>query len=46
MHRRIHFSSGLPRSGSTLLSALLRRNPRLHAGISGPVGGMFTVMAN
>ena len=25
MHRRIHFISGLPRSGSTLLSAFLLR---------------------
>jgi len=39
---RIHFISGLPRSGSTLLSALLMQNPRLHAGMSGPVGGFFT----
>ncbi|MBU0835751.1 MAG: sulfotransferase, partial [Gammaproteobacteria bacterium] len=27
-----HFISGLPRSGSTLLAALLRQNPRFHAG--------------
>lgn len=27
MHRRIHFISGLPRSGSTRLSALWRQNP-------------------
>ena len=37
---RIHFISGLPRSGSTLLSALLRQNPRFHAGMSGPLAGM------
>ena len=29
-----HFISGLPRSGSTLLSALLRQNPDFHAGMS------------
>jgi sulfotransferase len=40
--QRIHFISGLPRSGSTLLSALLLQNPRFHAGMSGPVGGFFT----
>ena len=40
--RPIHFISGLPRSGSTLLSGLLRQNPRFHAGMSGPVAGMFT----
>jgi sulfotransferase len=33
----IHFISGLPRSGSTLLAALLRQNPRFEAGISGPL---------
>jgi hypothetical protein len=27
----IHFISGLPRSGSTLLAALPRQNPRFHA---------------
>jgi sulfotransferase len=36
----IHFISGLPRSGSTLLSAILRQNPRFHAGMTGPVGSM------
>lgn len=44
MHRRIHFIPDLPRSGSMLLSAPWRQNPRFHAGISGPVGGMFTAM--
>lgn len=34
---KIHFISGLPRSGSTLLSALLAQNPRFHAGMSSPV---------
>jgi sulfotransferase len=37
----IHFISGLPRSGSTLLSALLRQNPRFEAGMSGPLAGLF-----
>ena len=44
MQRRYHFISGLPRSGSTLLSALLRQNPRFHAAMSGPVSGMFNAM--
>jgi len=39
--RRLHFISGLPRSGSTLLAALLRQNPRFHAGMSGPVASLF-----
>ncbi|MBS9532117.1 sulfotransferase [Mycobacterium sp. M1] len=37
----IHFISGLPRSGSTLLAALLRQNPRFSAGMSGPLAGLF-----
>jgi len=37
----IHFISGLPRSGSTLLSAILRQNPRLHATMSTPVFGLI-----
>lgn len=41
MSKKIHFISGLPRSGSTLLSAILRQNPRFHAAMSGPVGGLF-----
>ena len=43
---KLHFISGLPRSGSTLLGALLRQNPRFSAGMSSPVatlcGGMHT----
>lgn len=40
MDNGIHFISGLPRSGSTLLSALLRQNPRVHASMTSPVGGL------
>lgn len=40
--RTINFISGLPRSGSTLLSAILRQNPRFHAGMTSPVGGLFS----
>ena len=40
----IHFISGLPRSGSTLLAAILRQNPRFHAGMTSPVGGVFLKM--
>ena len=32
-----HFISGLPRSGSTLLSSILKQNPRFTAGITDPV---------
>ena len=40
MRNGIHFISGLPRSGSTLLAALLRQNPALHAHITSPVGSL------
>ncbi|MAD43598.1 MAG: sulfotransferase family protein [Oceanospirillaceae bacterium] len=39
--KKLHFISGLPRSGSTLLSAILRQNPSFYAGISSPVSGLF-----
>ena len=44
MDRGIHFISGLPRSGSTLLAALLRQNPALHANISSPLFSMAGAM--
>ncbi len=44
MQHGIHFISGLPRAGSTLLSALLRQNPALHAGITSPVGSLLGAM--
>ncbi|MDF2235353.1 sulfotransferase [Albimonas sp. CAU 1670] len=37
---RYRFISGLPRSGSTLLAALLGQNPRFRAGMSSPVAGL------
>jgi sulfotransferase len=39
--KTFHFISGLPRSGSTLLSAILRQNPRFHAGMSSPIASFF-----
>ena len=41
---KYHFISGLPRSGSTLLAAILRQNPRFHAGMTSPVGSLFSGM--
>jgi sulfotransferase len=41
MEKKIHFISGLPRSGSTLLSALLRQNPRFTAGVASPLATLF-----
>ena len=40
MDNGIHFIAGLPRSGSTLLAALLRQNPRVHAAMTSPVGSL------
>lgn len=37
----MHFITGLPRSGSTLLGALMRQNPRFHASMSSPVASLF-----
>jgi sulfotransferase len=42
--RKYHFISGLPRSGSTLLSAILRQNPRFEAGMTSPVGSFYTAV--
>jgi sulfotransferase len=44
VHNRLHFISGLPRSGSTLFAALLRQNPRFSAGMSSPVYALFRSM--
>ena len=41
MERSWHFISGLPRAGSTLTAAILRQNPRFHAGMSSPVASLF-----
>jgi sulfotransferase len=38
---KIHFISGLPRSGSTLFAALLRQNARFHAAMSSPVAALM-----
>jgi sulfotransferase len=44
MDNGIHFISGLPRSGSTLLAAIPRRNPRFEAGMTSPVGAMYMAL--
>ena len=41
---RYHFISGLPRSGSTLLAAILSQNPRFSAGMSSPVAGLVHML--
>lgn len=40
MAQQFHFISGLPRSGSTLLAAILRQNPRFHAAMMSPVAAL------
>lgn len=37
----MHFISGLPRSGSTLLSGILKQNPAIHADMSSPVASLI-----
>jgi sulfotransferase len=44
MDHGVHFISGLPRSGSTLLAAILLQNPRFHAGMTSPVGAMYMAL--
>ncbi|MEG4440224.1 sulfotransferase [Microcoleus sp. AT9_B5] len=44
MLQKVHFISGLPRSGSTLLAAILRQNPRFHSAMTSPVGGLVDRM--
>jgi sulfotransferase len=40
----IHFISGLPRSGSTLLAGILRQNPSFHAAMTSPVFAMYKAL--
>jgi sulfotransferase len=42
--RPFHFITGLPRSGSTLLSGILLQNPRFHAGMTSPVGSLCSAV--
>jgi sulfotransferase len=39
--RKFHFISGLPRSGSTLLAAILNQNPRFRAGMTSPLADIM-----
>lgn len=40
--QKFHFISGLPRSGSTLLAALLRQNPRFYASMSSALAPLIS----
>lgn len=44
--KEFFFISGLPRSGSTLLSAILCQNPEFYADISSPVQGLIGATIN
>lgn len=43
---KFHFITGLPRSGSTLLAAILRQNPRFHANVTTPVASFVGAILN
>ncbi|HZP66341.1 MAG TPA: sulfotransferase, partial [Rudaea sp.] len=42
--RKFHFISGLPRSGTTLLAAVLNQNPRFRAGMTSPLADIMGVV--
>lgn len=44
MAEKYYFMAGLPRSGSSLLSAILNQNPRFYSGPSSPVTGLMVAM--
>lgn len=44
--RTFYFMAGLPRSGSTLLSAILNQNPRFYSGPSSPVVPTMLALEN
>lgn len=41
MDPKVHFISGLPRSGSTLLSAILSQNPKFAASVTSPTAALW-----
>jgi sulfotransferase len=46
LSKRYYFMSGLPRSGSTLLSSLLNQNPNFYSGPSSPVVPTMIALEN
>jgi len=44
--KEYYFISGLPRSGSTLLSGILKQNPEFCADITSPVSGIIQSTIN
>lgn len=43
-NKKYHFITGLPRSGSTLLSSILLQNPRFHSSITDPLASFVKGM--
>ena len=46
LNKTYYFMSGLPRSGSTLLSSILNQNPRFYSGPSSPVVATMITLEN
>jgi sulfotransferase len=46
LNKTYYFMSGLPRSGSTLLSSILNQNPRFYSGPSSPVVATMLALEN
>jgi sulfotransferase len=46
LNKNFYFMSGLPRSGSTLLSSILNQNPKFYSGPSSPVVGTMIALEN
>jgi sulfotransferase len=44
MGRKVYFISGLPRAGSTVLSAILKQNPKFTAGMTSPVASLIMAL--
>lgn len=44
MPMKIHLIAGLPRSGSTMLAAILRQNPCFHASMSTPLADLTAIL--
>jgi sulfotransferase len=44
--KKYYFMAGLPRSGSTMLSAILNQNPRFYSGPSSPVVSTMLMLEN
>lgn len=45
MNKTLHFLSGLPRSGSTVLAAILNQNPTAHVSTTSALGGALDGLA-